>query len=158
MWNPEIEVAGSHRAKVYGLHRSFCMASTIYRGTPEDPGVVLGLDVGGCVTGVAFKLVARQREKSLDVLYAREMLLNIYVPTIVSVHLIQEDKRVKALTFVANRKHPSYARLSDDEVIQRFKRCVGQRGPNLDYARKTYAALQELGVEDAHFKRLIARL
>ena len=38
----------------FGHHRRFCLWSHIGRGSLTHPGLVLGLDVGGCCRGVAF--------------------------------------------------------------------------------------------------------
>src|SRR5690606_8238038 len=44
IWHPDFEFAERHLVRVHGYHRAFCISSTRYRGTPEAPGVVLGLD------------------------------------------------------------------------------------------------------------------
>ena len=43
-------------AMLRGLHRRFCLWSLASRGTPEQPGLVLGLDRGGACRGVALRL------------------------------------------------------------------------------------------------------
>jgi glutathione-specific gamma-glutamylcyclotransferase len=134
IWNPEIDFEVSELGKVFGKHRNFCIQSTMYRGTPERPGVVLGLDHGGSCVGMAFKLRPSSRAKSLELLYRREMPNNIYRPTLVNVYLQTAGLRVKALTFAANREHSAYMRLTDDQLIERLSVCVGDKGPNKDYA------------------------
>ena len=38
MWNPGFDYAESGPATLYGYHRSLCIYSRIYRGTPARPG------------------------------------------------------------------------------------------------------------------------
>src|SRR5215469_4449876 len=56
MWNPGFPHAEAQPALLHGFHRAFCVYSSRYRGTPERPGLVLGLDRGGACKGVAFRV------------------------------------------------------------------------------------------------------
>ncbi len=58
MWNPGFPYLEQSDALLYGYHRGFCVYSHRYRGTPEKPGLVLGLDRGGSCRGVAFRVAA----------------------------------------------------------------------------------------------------
>src|SRR5262245_44777145 len=60
MWNPGFHYIERQQAIVHGFHRSLCMYSYMYRGTPERPGLVLGLDRGGACHGVAFRVAAEE--------------------------------------------------------------------------------------------------
>ena len=66
------------RAVIHGWHRSLCMYSYMYRGTPDRPGLVLGLDRGGHCQGVAFAVAAADWNETLDYLRAREQVTNMY--------------------------------------------------------------------------------
>src|SRR5579871_1904051 len=54
MWRPGFDYLEARPALLRGYHRAFCVESTHYRGTPECPGLVLGLDRGGACRGRVF--------------------------------------------------------------------------------------------------------
>ena len=156
IWNPEFDYSRSELGRLHGYHRAFCVRSSHYRGTPEQPGIVLGLDRGGSCTGMVFQLTAAHRARSIAKLFAREMpsaTARVYLPRIVRVHL-QSGLSVRALTFVADPSTGAYAKLSDGEIVARMARCCGIRGPNVDYLFNTIRALERHGVHD----RMLARL
>src|SRR4051812_41640052 len=74
MWDPGFEYLRSAPAMLRGYHRSFCVCSTRYRGTPEQPGLVLGLDRGGACRGIGFLIADACVDAVLRNLWEREML------------------------------------------------------------------------------------
>jgi glutathione-specific gamma-glutamylcyclotransferase len=148
IWHPDFDYVERHLARVHGYHRAFCISSIRYRGTPEAPGVVLGLDRGGSCHGVAYRIHPGQEEEVVEALYQREMPNHVYTPRMLPVRL-PTGEVVQAITFVARRDHPSYLRLSRDEVLRRLSSCRGKRGHNREYAINTWHALREWGIEDA---------
>ncbi|HZH06377.1 MAG TPA: gamma-glutamylcyclotransferase [Lautropia sp.] len=148
IWHPGFDYAERHLVRIHGYHRAFCINSTVYRGTPESPGVVLGLDRGGSCHGVAYRIRPGEEEEVVEALYQREMLNHVYKPRMLPVRL-PTGAVVEAMTFVARRDHPSYLRLSRDELLRRLSSCSGGRGPNREYAINTWHALREWGIEDA---------
>jgi glutathione-specific gamma-glutamylcyclotransferase len=148
IWHPDFEFSERHRVRIHGYHRAFCISSTRYRGTPELPGVVLGLDRGGSCHGVVYRMKPGQEREIIERLYQREMPNHVYTPRMLPVRLPGE-RRIEAIAFVARRDHPSYLRLSRDELLRRLSSCRGGRGPNRDYAINTWHALREWGIEDA---------
>ncbi len=160
IWNPEIEFEQAELARLHGYHRSFCIQSTRYRGTADEPGVVLGLDRGGSCVGIAYRLRFESREESIRMLFEREIPdweARVYQPLVADVRLPGE-RTVRALTFAADRARPSYERLSDDEIVRRLNACRGLRGANREYALNTWRALESHGVRDARLARLVERL
>jgi cation transport protein ChaC len=157
IWDPGFDYEEAGLGQVHGYHRAFCIRSTRYRGTPEQPGVVLGLDRGGSCIGMAFRLRPATRHRAVDALYEREMTGGVYVARTLSV-VLGGGTRVSALAFVANRSSRSYERLSDDEIVRRLGACCGQRGRNREYAIRTLHSLAERGVHCPHLGRIGRRL
>ena len=77
MWRPGFDFIEQVPARLIGEHRALCVYSFDHRGTPEQPGLVLGLDRGGACRGIAFRVAAAQRDATVDYLRAREQTTNV---------------------------------------------------------------------------------
>jgi len=160
MWNPGFAFVERQAATLPGYHRSFCVASHRYRGTPERPGLVLGLDRGGSCRGIVFRVAAADVPATLDYLWEREMDNRVYLPRMLRVRLrdggaVEGEEPVYACCFVVDRNHPQYCRgLDEAAVVCRIAGCHGQRGPNIDYLANTVEHLKELGICDPGLSKL----
>lgn len=154
MWRPGFRFAERHRAQLHGYHRSLCIFSHVHRGTPEAPGLVLGLDRGGRCRGVAFRVAPEDTGATIVYLREREQATAVYLERHVRVQL-DDGRRVRALTFVADRRHAQYAgRLPEGDVMRLVRQGIGLSGANPDYVRATHEHLIEMGVSD----RILARI
>jgi cation transport protein ChaC len=155
IWNPVLEFDERVVATAHAWHRSFCLLSRVNRGTPERPGLVLGLDRGGRCTGVAYRLPARIAEQELRLLWRREMLLGSYAPRWVLV--THGERTIRAMAFVVRRGRSGYAgRLAADTIADRLIHARGAIGTGIDYLRQTIDGLAEIGIRDPNLMHLDA--
>ncbi|MGC6484277.1 MAG: gamma-glutamylcyclotransferase [Candidatus Puniceispirillales bacterium] len=157
IWNPVVEVKETRHGRIYGYRRRFCLRTMIGRGTPEAPGLVLGLDHGGSCTGLGIRIDAAIAPQELDLVWKREMLNESYHPAWVNIHT--DSGIIRGLTFVMNRKHRSYAPdLSVDEKVSMIANAHGFIGPCRDYLTETLASLDELGIRDRYLEDIARRI
>ena len=153
MWNPGFDHAEARPAHLPGWKRSFCVYSHRYRGTPENPGLVLGLDRGGDCHGMAFRTTPDQSQAAMDYLWDREMVTGVYEP--MEVTAIIDGRQQPCRTFVVDRAHPQYAGdLPEADSARLIAQATGSAGPNTEYLINTVSRLDELGIEDAPLHRL----
>ncbi|MGA7266224.1 MAG: gamma-glutamylcyclotransferase, partial [Aestuariivirga sp.] len=117
MWKPGFAFLDSEPALLRGLHRRLCVLSHVHRGTPERPGLVLGLDRGGSCHGMAFRIGPEHRAATLDYLRAREQVTMVYLEQVKPITLIGSGRRVEAVTYVVDRSHRQYAGRLDDAQL-----------------------------------------
>lgn len=158
MWRPDFPFVERRRARLAGYRRCFCVYSTHHRGSPERPGLVLGLDRGGVCEGMVFRVAASDVATVRAYLRAREQVNGVYREAVVTVRLHGEPPReVSALAYIVERAHPSYAgRLPLGIQCCLIRGARGRSGANLDYLINTVAHLKELGIDEAELNRILA--
>ena len=91
----------------------------------------------------------------LETLWDREMRRAVYQPRLLRARL--PDRETRVLTFVADPHHTGYAgKLPVAGMAKRIATCRGDRGPNLEYLRRTVDYLAELGMRDQMLQRVLA--
>jgi cation transport protein ChaC len=160
MWRPGFEFLERVPARLIGLHRALCVFSFVHRGTPEKPGLVLGLDRGGMCRGVAFRVAAAKRDSTIAYLRDREQVTSVYVETMRRIELEDKARRqVRALTFTVDRGHVQYAgRLSVAESVHYVRQGHGRSGINRDYVVETVRALEALGYRESDLHLIAEQL
>ncbi len=157
IWRPEFEYDAKLSGIVYGFHRSLCLWSRVYRGTPEQPGLVLGLEPGGCCRGIAFRLPAPSVLRELRALWAREMVTGSYQPRWLRVHVRSAAvaEPITAIAFVMDRNASGYAgELDRETLLTTLRTARGERGSSADYLLSTVKCLQDYGIRDRHLFEL----
>jgi cation transport protein ChaC len=142
---------------VHGWHRRFCIRSTRYRGSPEAPGLVLGLDRGGSCRGIAWRVGAKDAAETLAYLDAREMPDPVYHRKVLPARLTH-GTIVPAIAYVARPDWPGFCRPAPEEAAAMISRAAGAMGTNRDYLLNTINGLRAHGLPDPGLARLAALL
>jgi cation transport protein ChaC len=160
MWRPGFKFIEQVPARLIGEHRALCVYSFVHRGTPEKPGLVLGLDRGGACRGIAFRVAEKHRSATVAYLREREQVTSVYREVMRSVWLENEARqRVSALAYVVDRGHVQYAgRLSLAEQLRHVLQGHGQSGANREYVLSTVKAIEAEGFRDTQLHQLAATL
>lgn len=158
MWRPGFTYSFRRKAQLNGWRRRLCIYSHVYRGTPERPGLVLGLDRGGSCAGVAFLVDAALREATIRYLREREQATAVYLERFAPV-MLDTGERVLALTYVADVRHPQFAeRLSRSAMLEIVRAGVGKSGDNVSYVTETCDHLRTIGARDRDLEWLTLQL
>jgi glutathione-specific gamma-glutamylcyclotransferase len=154
IWEPVFNYAEAMPALLRGYHRSCCLYSFDYRGTPAQPGLVLGLDRGGSCRGIAFRLAPQGIVGSLERVWQREMT----PPPVYDLRQLPiwtSRGRQLALAFAVRRNRRDYAgRLPLAEAARLIAQASGRRGTCRDYLDKTLDHLAAHGIIDVSLRRL----
>jgi cation transport protein ChaC len=160
IWKPEIDYSGEQVAVARGWHRSFCMRMLRFRGTREQPGLMMVLDRGGQCRGVLFDLPPDDLAGQLGKLFRREFTYKPInnIPRWIKVQTANGP--LPALAFVMNRQSPLYTgRLPLEAVAETLSRACGHWGSGAEYLLNTVTHLQAKGIHDStlwQLQRLVA--
>jgi cation transport protein ChaC len=153
IWNPAFHFAERRVARLRGYRRSFCLWTHLGRGTPDKPGLMLGLDRGGSCRGVVYRISDDHVDSELDILWRREMIGGAYAPRWLRAET--PEGAVESIVFTMNRKHDRYAgRLSERQVADVLATATGRLGACAEYLMNTVEHLDQLGMTDTYLQRL----
>lgn len=155
IWNPTIHYLARRLARARDWHPAFCLSVKIGRGTPENPGLMLGLKPGGACTGAAFRIEESLVERELDLLWRREMLADGYIPRWVAIEDTEGQEIGGAIAFTINPEGPAYCGdLPEAEVVRRIATARGGLGTSTEYLFNTRDGLRKMGIRDPFVERL----
>ncbi|MCZ7452120.1 gamma-glutamylcyclotransferase [Rhizobium rhizogenes] len=158
MWNPGFAFEERQQARLHGYRRSLCISSSVYRGTEEKPGLVLGLERGGSCLGVAFRVQGKDQDSVMAYLRERELVTNVYKERVVAI-AFADGRRGSAVTYVADPAHEQYiGGLAVAEAASIVATASGRSGPNTDYVFNTVQHLQDMGIRDSLLESIAANV
>jgi len=156
MWRPDFTPAERRPATVWGYHRAFCITSIHWRGTPEEPGLVLGLAQGGSCRGIALKVAAGEERQTVAALRERELISYVYREVLVPARL-DDGRQITVLTYAALPGHDQFAGGKDMAAQARIiARAAGVGGTNRDYLAGLITHLDALGIRRTPLHKLHA--
>lgn len=158
IWNPIIEVQDMQPARLSGYGRRFCVWAPIGRGTPECPGLWLGLDATGKASepcdGMALRIEAGKWDLESLILWRREMISGVYIPAWLPVEIAGEKK--DCCVFLANPQHDRYAaEIEWKRKVTAIAQAEGSLGPCRDYLYALAENLDDAGMDDDYIARLV---
>jgi len=158
MWNPGFATPETRPARLHGWHRAFCIYSEHYRGTPQKPGLMLGLLPGGACRGLAHRLPRNDYDAVRRYLRTREIDNDgVYEEEVRPIHL-NDGREVEALVYLADRRHRQFAgKLPPARAAALVRGSSGATGTNLDYLHNTLVHLRALGLRDRSLEELERR-
>jgi cation transport protein ChaC len=147
IWNPIIKYRELRVGTIYGWHRCFCLWTPVGRGTPDNPGLLLGLERGASCHGVAYRLALEDAAEELLLLWRREMVAGSYIPRWVKV--FDGEEAIEAIAFTINYNSPMYAgKLSSEVIVNSIATAKGLLGTSADYLVQTVNGLMTVGIKD----------
>ncbi len=163
MWKPGFDYVEKRMARLGGFRRCFALRSEHYRGTPEFPGLVLGLDWSPdeACDGIAFRIDPSKDLTVRHYLAARELISRAYFETVYPIELLCDGpgrgEHRDAVCYILDRTHPQYAgQLSLEAQANTICQASGPSGPNTEYLLNTVDQLRSIGVEDRELNALAA--
>jgi glutathione-specific gamma-glutamylcyclotransferase len=160
IWKPAVEFGPGTHATLFGWHRSFCLRLIRFRGTPEQPGLMMALDRGGSCRGLAFPVIGDPGVE-IDRLLRREMTTKppTNMPRVVKV--ATQAGPLRAIAFTASRAGRFYQPQPPmPETARILARACGHWGSGADYLLNTIEHLAPRGIRDRnlwHLQALVAQ-
>jgi glutathione-specific gamma-glutamylcyclotransferase len=157
MWNPVFDVKQRLQATVQGYVRSFCLDQPCFRGSPDNPGLMLGIVEGeGACEGAVLAIDNARIHEFLPQFWVREFSTHGYDPRWLDVETPNGARR--ALAAVVNESSARCCTFDLDERAARIATAKGILGSNREYLFETASHLDELGIHDAEVHALVERV
>ena len=157
IWKPQAGLVSLGKVRAYGWRRNFSLNLTTFRGTPEQPGLMLALDYGGCCDGILMQADQAMGLEHLESMLQREIDYADDVPCIRWITVRHRNEKVSALTFYAASRGTDYlVNLPIEEQAYRIARAAGRAGTCAAYLHNTIVKLMEYGIDDGYLWKLQA--
>lgn len=149
IWKPAAVPIEQRVSTARGWHRSFCIKMESWRGTPEQPGLMMALRKGGTCKGIAQRVQGDDRHALMVALLRREIGGPVGFSSLRLLDLHSEEGPLRALCFYAEPDEVvNEPELSLDEVAAILVQACGHAGSGVEYLFNTVSALLAEGIHD----------
>ncbi|MDP1699370.1 MAG: gamma-glutamylcyclotransferase [Aestuariivirga sp.] len=155
LWKPAAAVIETRAATAHGWHRAFCLEMKRWRGSPAQPGLMMGLRRGGQCEGAILRLPDDDRLAQLMQLLRREIDGREDLQAVRMINVQTAQGPVQALAFWAEPRESRYfANPGISETARILARACGHLGSGASYLYETVTKLEELGIRDHYLWEL----
>ncbi|MCU9840360.1 gamma-glutamylcyclotransferase [Ruegeria sp. WL0004] len=159
IWKPAADVAETRLSTAFGWHRAFCLEMQRWRGTPEQPGLMMALRKGGECTGIAQRIEDDDRHQTMVKLLRREIGGPMGYAALRLIDLHSEQGPLRTLCFYADPPEVAdVPELPISRVAAVLARACGHAGSCAEYLFKTVCALESASIRDAYLWNLQAQV
>jgi cation transport protein ChaC len=151
IWKPAFAAAEVVPCALHGWRRSFCIHLESWRGTPDQPGLMLALARGGSCRGMAYRLPDQGRAAAMEALLRREIGYEVDLASVRWLTVRGAAGPFRALVFYAAPLDGAiHVDLPLAEQARRIARAAGHVGSCAAYLRNTVQHLEDLGIRDRY--------
>ncbi|RWQ66879.1 gamma-glutamylcyclotransferase [Mesorhizobium sp.] len=155
IWKPVFESVEQQRATAFGWHRSFCLDMVRWRGSAEQPGLMMALERGGRCIGVIYRLPEGEKPLQIERLLRREISDHESIGSVRWLPVHTAQGRLRALGFwVGVTGRGTSLNQPLERVAQVLARACGHVGSGAEYLYNTVSHLEAFGIRDRNLWRL----
>lgn len=154
IWNPGFAVGGTRKARAIGWHRAFDIPLNHFRGSPDQPGLMLALASGGGCDGLILEIQPGTETESMRAILARELVAHELADNARWITVETDQGVSEALTFYADPVGIDLADLSIPDQAKRLASANGSAGSGCEYLLRTAQGLEAAGLYDPYIWEL----
>ncbi|NHF72558.1 gamma-glutamylcyclotransferase [Paracoccus xiamenensis] len=154
IWNSGFAVSARRRATAIGWHRQFSIALDHFRGSVENPGLMLALASGGTCEGLVLDVAPGTEHDSLRAVLKRELVAHELAANARWIEVEIDGQRSEALTFYADPIDVPLTKLPVADQARLLARANGAAGSGSEYLLRTAQGLEAAGIRDPYIWEL----
>ena len=154
IWNPGFAVSDRRKARAVGWHRQFDIHMDHFRGSAENPGLMLALSSGDSCEGLVLEIRPGTEAESMRAVLKRELVAQELAGTTRWIEVEIDGKRSEALTFYAGPIGVPLVDRPVEEQARMLSRANGAAGSGSEYLLRTAQGLEAAGIRDPYIWEL----
>ena len=154
IWNPGFAVSDRRKARAVGWHRQFDIHMDHFRGSAENPGLMLALAPGGACEGLILDIQPGTEAESMRAVLKRELVARELTRNARWIEVETDLGPSEALTFYADPIDVPLTRLPLPDQARLLARANGAAGSGSEYLQRTAQGLAAAGIHDPYIWQL----